>query len=622
MSLLAFNYGESPEPDQLGAGAPSAAPVLASRPASPLASATPTPITPPSKGIAAVGEISPEQASALQETARLALESPLCASRATSPVASTPSIFSASREALGAILERINQLSDKQEAAAEEFFEAWTQARDGLVQAFHKEHTMRGIVNNGLDAIRMDIASQVYMATKMIEQGEKRVQAEQPVQVQTNSNIETRAEETAGPTMELLPIGEDDEGNLLYRDPSTGLLNRLICEFCGLTNFANIKEAVDHGYHIEGYLWNAERIFSQCGVPIAPKIKIFRYDPSTIIEQPVESVEETPASRSIEQFRCADMQQPSTGSRLFCGDSSDDEDRESSVDDNADRELVVHVDNFHRSLSREFRLDGSLSPEIRGHYRSLTSEFGAAEPIVKLDSAAEPIVEIYDAAEQVESQVDVTAAEEVDSKDNIIEKVEEKVDTKERIGSTESTTLNSFQRSFAIEIESDGVIKHDYDSVDDIKVKVEDTKPKKITRRRRRSRKNFTVRKSHGRKSNIKAEPTVDRASFSNDTKAIVKDESDGMFVIEKILARRTVRAKKVQYLVKWLGYPGEDSWEPIDSLMKTAPLVIKEYETQRSKEEKTMNRSWKRKASLESAEGEEDGNSGRSYKKRSGDRE
>ena len=60
----------------------------------------------------------------------------------------------------------------------------------------------------------------------------------------------------------------------------------------------------------------------------------------------------------------------------------------------------------------------------------------------------------------------------------------------------------------------------------------------------------------------------------------IINDEEE--YEVEQILDKRTLR-KKVQYLVKWIGYPLHDAtWEPIENLTNAAEKV-KDFESMRT---------------------------------------
>jgi len=51
------------------------------------------------------------------------------------------------------------------------------------------------------------------------------------------------------------------------------------------------------------------------------------------------------------------------------------------------------------------------------------------------------------------------------------------------------------------------------------------------------------------------------------------EDDDDGEFTVEAIVAARGVGRKR-QYKVKWLGYPGEDTWEPFHHLTHCADII------------------------------------------------
>jgi len=56
---------------------------------------------------------------------------------------------------------------------------------------------------------------------------------------------------------------------------------------------------------------------------------------------------------------------------------------------------------------------------------------------------------------------------------------------------------------------------------------------------------------------------------------------SDELYLIEYIVGRRIVKKGRVEYLVKWLGYPhNENTWEREDKLVKECPEVVNEFES------------------------------------------
>ena len=57
--------------------------------------------------------------------------------------------------------------------------------------------------------------------------------------------------------------------------------------------------------------------------------------------------------------------------------------------------------------------------------------------------------------------------------------------------------------------------------------------------------------------------------------------EEEFDIVAEKIIDKRTNRRGKIEYLVKWRGYPGsENTWEPKAEL--ACREIIQKYENQR----------------------------------------
>ena len=56
----------------------------------------------------------------------------------------------------------------------------------------------------------------------------------------------------------------------------------------------------------------------------------------------------------------------------------------------------------------------------------------------------------------------------------------------------------------------------------------------------------------------------------------------DAVYEVERILARRTRGHGRIEYLVKWKGYPNEDcTWEPKRGL--SCPELLREFEEQQS---------------------------------------
>jgi hypothetical protein len=57
------------------------------------------------------------------------------------------------------------------------------------------------------------------------------------------------------------------------------------------------------------------------------------------------------------------------------------------------------------------------------------------------------------------------------------------------------------------------------------------------------------------------------------------KESVQKKYVIEKILERKKIKGK-IMFRIKWKGYPlNQSTWEPRTELMKTAPLLIAQYE-------------------------------------------
>ncbi|KAJ1347362.1 Chromobox protein 1 [Parelaphostrongylus tenuis] len=74
---------------------------------------------------------------------------------------------------------------------------------------------------------------------------------------------------------------------------------------------------------------------------------------------------------------------------------------------------------------------------------------------------------------------------------------------------------------------------------------------------------------------------------MGKDKKRGEDDESgDSVYVVESILNKRKTKEGKVEYLVRWQGYPLEDStWEPEENV--TCHELLAEFERTRSKTEK-----------------------------------
>lgn len=58
--------------------------------------------------------------------------------------------------------------------------------------------------------------------------------------------------------------------------------------------------------------------------------------------------------------------------------------------------------------------------------------------------------------------------------------------------------------------------------------------------------------------------------------------DEEGRYEIDSIVAKRTRRTRNgnvVEYKVKWVGYPGQDSWESREQLLEDAPDAVYEFE-------------------------------------------
>ena len=59
--------------------------------------------------------------------------------------------------------------------------------------------------------------------------------------------------------------------------------------------------------------------------------------------------------------------------------------------------------------------------------------------------------------------------------------------------------------------------------------------------------------------------------------------EEEESYSVEKVCAKRTVSGK-IEYLLKWRGYPDEDNtWEPLDNL--DCPELIEAFESRKNKQ-------------------------------------
>lgn len=65
------------------------------------------------------------------------------------------------------------------------------------------------------------------------------------------------------------------------------------------------------------------------------------------------------------------------------------------------------------------------------------------------------------------------------------------------------------------------------------------------------------------------------------------KTEEEPEYEVEKVVDKR-IHKGKVEYLLKWKGYPSDDNtWEPEDSL--ECPELLQEYERNRAREKQPV---------------------------------
>ena len=59
----------------------------------------------------------------------------------------------------------------------------------------------------------------------------------------------------------------------------------------------------------------------------------------------------------------------------------------------------------------------------------------------------------------------------------------------------------------------------------------------------------------------------------------IMAENDQEQFIVEALLKRRK-QGRRVEYLVKWLGYPAhEATWEPRTTLVREIPAMVKAYD-------------------------------------------
>ena len=55
-------------------------------------------------------------------------------------------------------------------------------------------------------------------------------------------------------------------------------------------------------------------------------------------------------------------------------------------------------------------------------------------------------------------------------------------------------------------------------------------------------------------------------------------DDAEEQYPVEAIVGKKMVGGKE-HYLVRWMGYPDEDSWEPANTMCKDAPDSVNDFE-------------------------------------------
>jgi hypothetical protein len=82
-------------------------------------------------------------------------------------------------------------------------------------------------------------------------------------------------------------------------------------------------------------------------------------------------------------------------------------------------------------------------------------------------------------------------------------------------------------------------------------------------------------------------ETTAHGPNFSRPPPELIEGEEE--YQVERIMGHwKTGQGKKLQYLVKWMGYPDSDNtWEPVEQIH--APNLIKSYQKQHQLSIKTL---------------------------------
>ncbi|CAB07241.1 Chromobox protein homolog hpl-2 [Caenorhabditis elegans] len=96
--------------------------------------------------------------------------------------------------------------------------------------------------------------------------------------------------------------------------------------------------------------------------------------------------------------------------------------------------------------------------------------------------------------------------------------------------------------------------------------------------------------------------------SSKSTKRAKIEDPKDNVFMVEKVLDKRTGKAGRDEFLIQWQGFPESDSsWEPRENLQCVE--MLDEFEREFSKREKPIRKrhSQKPEPSEDQADPEED---------------